>query len=98
MLNTLFFVVLQDLTSCLGIVWNCIDFLHSSVCKVSAETWVQSLGWEGFSWRWKWQPTPVFLPGESHGQRSLADCSLWDHKSQTRLSAVFLFLIHNLKN
>ena len=24
-----------------------------------------------------WQPTPVFLPGEPHGQRSLADCSLW---------------------
>jgi len=23
-------------------------------------------------WRWKWQPTPVFLPGKSHGQRSLA--------------------------
>ena len=26
-------------------------------------------------WRWKWQPTPVFLPGESHGQRSLVGCS-----------------------
>ena len=25
-----------------------------------------------FPWRRKWQPTPVFLPGESHGQRSLA--------------------------
>ena len=25
-------------------------------------------------WRRKWQPTPVFLPGESHGQRSLAGC------------------------
>ena len=24
-------------------------------------------------WRRKWQPTPVFLPGESHGQKSLAD-------------------------
>ena len=29
--------------------------------------------WVGFfPWRRKWQPTPVFLPGESHGQRSLA--------------------------
>ena len=26
-------------------------------------------------WRRKWQPTPVFLPGEFHGQRSLADYS-----------------------
>ena len=25
-----------------------------------------------YSWKRKWQPTPVFLPGESHGQRSLA--------------------------
>ena len=25
-----------------------------------------------FPWRRKWQPTPVFLPGESHGQRKLA--------------------------
>ena len=28
-------------------------------------------------WRRKWQPTPVFLPGESRGQRSLAGCSPW---------------------
>jgi len=26
-------------------------------------------------WRRAWQPTPVFLPGESHGQRSLEGCS-----------------------
>ena len=29
-------------------------------------------------WRRKWQPTPVFLPGESQGQRSLVACCLWD--------------------
>src|SRR5574337_1914386 len=28
-------------------------------------------------WRRKWQPTPVFLPGESQGWRSLVGCSLW---------------------
>ena len=27
-----------------------------------------------------WQPTPVFLPGEFHGQRSLAGCSPWGHR------------------
>ena len=27
--------------------------------------------------RRKWQPTPVFLPGESHGQRNLVGCPLW---------------------
>ena len=34
-------------------------------------TWVPSLGRED-PWRREWQPTPVFLPGNSHGQRSLA--------------------------
>ena len=28
-------------------------------------------------WRRKWQPTPVFLPGESQGQGSLVACRLW---------------------
>ena len=28
-------------------------------------------------WRRKWQPAPVFLPGESQGRRSLVGCCLW---------------------
>ena len=40
------------------------------------ETWVRSLGWKD-SWRRKWLPIPVFLPGEFHGQRSLVGDSLW---------------------
>ena len=31
-------------------------------------------------WRRKWQPTPVFLPGESQGQRSLVGCRQWGHR------------------
>ena len=31
-------------------------------------------------WRRKWQPTPVLLPGKSHGQRSLEGYSPWGHK------------------
>ena len=31
-------------------------------------------------WRRAWQPIPVFLPGEFHGQRSLAGYSPWGHK------------------
>ena len=31
-------------------------------------------------WRREWQLTPVFLPGEFHGQRSLEDQSPWGHK------------------
>ena len=42
--------------------------------------------WVGkIPWRRKWQPTPVFLPEESHGQRSLAGYSPWGCK-ETRLS------------
>ena len=37
--------------------------------------------WVGkISWRRKWQPTPVFLPGKSHGQRSLASYTPWGSK------------------
>ena len=42
--------------------------------------------WVGkIPWRRKWQPTPVFSPGESHEQRSLAGCSLWG-RMRVRLS------------
>jgi len=34
------------------------------------KTWVRKI-----SWRRTWQPTPVFLPGEPHGQRNLAGYS-----------------------
>ena len=43
------------------------------------ETRVQSLGQEDPLGR-EWQPTPVFLPGEFHGQSSLAGYSPWGHK------------------
>ena len=40
---------------------------------------IQSWG-RKISWRRKWHPTPVFLPGKSHRQRSLAGYSLRGHK------------------
>ena len=40
--------------------------------------------WVGkIPWRRAWQPTPVFLPGESHGQGRLAGCSAWLAQSDT---------------
>ena len=50
------------------------------------ETQVQSLGW-GDPWRRKWQPTPVFLPGESQGQRSLVGYSPWDRRESDTTAA-----------
>ena len=39
------------------------------------DPWVRKIPWRGV-----WQPTPVFLPGKSHGQRSLVGYSPWGHK------------------
>ena len=49
-------------------------------------------------WRREWLPTPVFLPEESHGQRSLVGCSPWgckesDMTERLTLSGFFLLLI-----
>ena len=44
-------------------------------------------------WRRQWHPTPVLLPGKSHGWRSLVGCSPWGRWSQTRLNN-FTFTSH----
>ena len=50
------------------------------------------------SCRGKWQPTPVFLPGEAHGQRSLAGYSPWahgvGHHSVTKQQQQYVWLNH----
>ena len=45
---------------------------------------------------WKWQPTPVFLPGEFHGQRSLAGYRPWGCKESGMTE--HLSLTHILRN
>ena len=44
--------------------------------------------------RRQWHPTPVLLPGKSHGWRSLVGCSPWVAKSRARLSD-FTFTFHS---
>ena len=39
-------------------------------------------------WRRQWQPTPVFLPREFHGQRSLVGYSPWGHKESDMILPV----------
>ena len=39
-------------------------------------------------WRRAWQPTPVFFPGESHGQRSLVGYSPWGHKESNTTEVI----------
>ena len=50
------------------------------VKRCQFNSWVRKI-----PWRRAWQPTPVFLPRESHGQRSLAGYSPWVAKSWTWL-------------
>ena len=50
------------------------------------ETGVRSLGWQD-SLEKEMTNTPVFLPGESHGQRSLAGYSPWGHKGSDTTEA-----------
>ena len=60
-----------------------VGFPASSVVKnlpANAGDADSILGSGRFPWRKKWQPTPVFLPGKSHGQSSVAGYSPWRHK------------------
>jgi len=52
-------------------------------------------------WRRKWQPTPVFLPGESQGRGSLVGCCLWGHTESdttSNLAAAAMDFIIDRKN
>ena len=67
-------------------LWSGIDLLGFPLCLSGKESACQCRRhtlnpWTGkITWRRKWQPTPVFLPGKSCGWRSLADCSPWGCK------------------
>ena len=39
-------------------------------------------------WKMAWQPTPIFLTGESHGQRELVGYSPWGHKELDTTEAI----------
>ena len=60
----------------LGLPWWLSGKASTYQCKRRRfDSWVWKI-----PWRRKWQPIPVFLPGKSHGQRSLVDYSPWGHK------------------
>ena len=56
-----------------GAWWAAVHGVAKSQTRLSDFTFTFSF----MPWRRKWQPTPVFLPGESQGQRSLVGCRLW---------------------
>ena len=48
------------------------------------DPWVRKIPWSR-----KWQPTPIFLPGESHGQRSLVGYIPWGHKELDMIEVTY---------
>ena len=56
------------------------------------ETQVRSLGWKDPLEK-EMQPTPVLLPGKSHGRRSLVGYSPWGHKESDMTERLHLSLI-----
>ena len=46
----------------------------------------------------KWQPTPVFLLGKSHGWRNLVGCNPWDHKESNMTEQLHFLLSQQLSN
>ena len=67
--------------------------------------WASSLSLFTFMhWRREWQPTPVFLPGESQGQGSLVGCHRWGHTesdttkwlSSSSIAVLSLYLLSTL--
>ena len=65
-------------------------------CRRPKRQWIQSLGGEDPQRR-KWQPTPVLLPGKSHGEKSLAGYSSWGCKELDTTEHVLLQLQKDLK-
>ena len=64
-------------TYCINIIYSDGSNGKESACNVGdlVDSWVGKI-----PWRRAWQPTPVFLPGASHGQRNLVSCSQWGRK------------------
>ena len=72
---------------------------HCLIClqcrRPGVDPWVRKI-----PWRMKWQPTPVLLPGKSHGQRSLVGYSPWGRKESdttgrlhfTSLLYIYIFI------
>ena len=106
--NTLHFISLYSLQGCpspWGLCW-----CHKSCFLASCPWWLRRLKvclqcqrpefdpWvRKIPWRRKWQPTPVFLPGKSHGWRSLVGYSPWGYyESDTTERLHFHFQVGHL--
>ena len=79
-LNTAFFTGWRFVpTQCVrdGELFSAIKYLKIKLCAFFRHNYFTLFTF--MHWGRKWQPTPVFLPGESQGRRSLVGCCLWGH-------------------
>ena len=81
-----------------GRIWTCIvgaSLVPQMVKNLPANAGDTGsvLGLVRSPWRREWQPTPVFLPEESHGQRSLVGYSPWGHKQLDMTEQLTLFTL-----
>ena len=74
----------------LGLPW-CSDSKEST-CNAGEPGWIPGSGRSPPPRRRAWLPTPVFLPGKSHGQRSLEGYSPWDRKESDTTEKLTLVL------
>ena len=89
----LFHVNVTQLRSC----WHCSYFLSSKECYF-LDFLSTFICMYALIQRRQWQPTPVLLPGKSHGRRSLVGCSSWDREeSDTTEWLTFTFHFHALE-
>ena len=74
-------------------IFKCWWLRQQSIClqcrRLGFNPWVGKI-----SWRRKWQPTPVFLPGKSHGRRSLVDYSPRYHKESDTTERLHFHFLH----
>ena len=77
-----------SLLDCLGLPWWLRQWRICLQCRRPGfDSWVRNI-----PWRREWQPTSVFLPGEFHGQRSLAVYSPWGHRESDTTERLTLSL------
>ena len=75
----MFIVKVSDNIENLTLIEFYLLLMASSVVKNLLDPWVRKIPWTR-----EWQPTPVFFPGQSHIQRSLAGYSPWGSKESDR--------------
>ena len=82
LLRSLYYFLTKNMASPAGSAVKRICLQCRRLRRGRFNTWLGKIPWKG-----AWQPTPVFLPEESHGQRSLAVYSPWSCKESDRMEA-----------